>query len=75
MLFYVGVPNLRTAATEGILQLIVRDFSGRTIMQQTREIVEGKNNLSLDCSGLQKGTYLVEMATNDDMQIQKLVIQ
>jgi len=64
-----------TAATEGILQLIVRDFSGRTIMQQTREIVEGENNLSLDCSTLQKGTYLVEIATNDDMQVQKLVIQ
>ncbi len=63
------------AGTESTLNLTVRDLSGRTVMQQSREVSEGENQLSLDCSALSKGTYLVEMATNDDTQVQKLVIQ
>lgn len=63
------------AGTESTLKLTVRDLSGRTVMQQSREVGEGENQLSIDCSALTKGTYLVEMATNDDTQVQKLVIQ
>lgn len=63
------------ASTEGSLAIIVRDLSGRTVLQQTQDVAAGENTLSLNGSTLAKGTYLVEISTNDDTQVQKLVIQ
>jgi PKD repeat protein len=54
-----------TSAQKGMLQLMVTDMAGRNLIQQTRSIEAGSNQLLLNLSSLAAGSYQVT-ARNED---------
>jgi hypothetical protein len=55
--------NLTWAGAEGVLQLEIADFSGRTLIQKT--INSNANTATLDVSSLAAGTYIATLKGKD----------
>jgi hypothetical protein len=51
------------------------DISGRTILTQKNTYRAGNNNVSIHCSGLQKGVYLLQTIISNKATTQKIVIE
>lgn len=59
----------------GDYQLNVRDLSGKQMIQQTYQAVDGLNSVRLNAANLTPGLYLVELRSGNDIQTLKLVKQ
>ena len=43
------------------ITLVITDIAGRVVMQQSKQLIRGDNNLTLQVSKLQSGTYFVKV--------------
>lgn len=70
-----GVTQLDyTATTNTELSVMVYNTTGQVLVQETRQINAGGNNLAFDFSDLPKGNYFVKLQAGEDTKYQKLVI-
>jgi hypothetical protein len=56
------------------LQVQVMSIFGSVLVQQTVQVTNGKNTLSLDLPSLAPGTYLLQVDDGQRKGIQKLVV-
>jgi len=47
------------------INLIVTDVSGRIVMQQTRQLISGDNNVKLNIAKLSAGSYMIKAICAD----------
>ena len=65
--FYADKENMGT--------VIIKDFAGRQVMMQKHKLQKGNNSISLTgLSNYSNGVYTVQVIINNDVIIQKLVI-
>ncbi|TNE56405.1 MAG: T9SS type A sorting domain-containing protein [Bacteroidetes bacterium] len=67
----VEVPLLADAN----VQVTLFDASGRTALQQQRNLVRGDNRIDLELSNLQNGIYFVQVRNGEHTSMRKLVVQ
>lgn len=56
------------------VSITLTDLSGRKVWQETRQINNGMDNLTLDLAGVQTGIYLVSMESNNYKAVSRVVI-
>ena len=56
------------------LSFFVYDIAGRMVQHQSFTTVPGKNHLSLDCTSLQPGVYIVKLTTENQFLYRKLIM-
>ena len=54
--------------------IFVYDMSGKVVASRPAMIVNGLNTISLDLSGLPRGTYLIKVKTGHEEFIRKFLI-
>ena len=59
----------------GNINIYVADIAGHTIKNMTASVVSGNNNIPLEISGLNKGSYIVTLADESGMKSQKLILE
>lgn len=72
-----GITNVNyTSNTNEELVVSVFNITGQQVLQETRNVTEGLNNLNFNFGKLEKGTYFIRLQIGeDDIQYQKVVIQ
>lgn len=54
------------AAQAGVVMMSFTDMLGRVILQKKSDATEGKNNISIDLSGLRNGLYIITFTDNNN---------
>lgn len=71
-----GVVNLDfTASNEEEIMVSVFDMTGKLIVNQVHQVVEGNNQLNFNFSTLNKGIYIVKIGKEDNTIMRKLMIK
>lgn len=53
--------------------IFVYDLSGRRVIQQQKQVTKGINKINLDLSGLNSGSYIIQVVIGSDIYSQKLI--
>jgi hypothetical protein len=43
------------------VSLLVQDLSGKTLLEETAQLAAGENRITINCTNLAAGLYLVEL--------------
>jgi len=64
------------AATAGAGEIRVYDLNGRLVMRQNLGYVtEGEHNYTIDCNGMNKGMYLINVTISGHTATTKMVVR
>ena len=63
-----------SAQNNATVKIKIYDLSGKAILQENQMQEAGKNEYSLDLSGVTKGIYFVELLTTDSSTSRKVVL-
>ena len=66
--------SFQSSVEENIPVQIV-DMAGKIVLQETKAVTSGYNNILLDLHGLENGYYIVKVSTERGSAVQRLVIQ
>lgn len=71
------VTNYATIKLEAFVnsdaEIFVYDLAGRKILSITKNVIRGMNEFDLDLSGLNNGTYIVQVVIGSDIYSQKFI--
>lgn len=71
-----GITNVNyTSNTNEELVVSVFNITGQELLQETRNVTEGLNNLNFNFAKLDSGTYFVRLQTDENIQYQTIVIK
>lgn len=65
--------NLSTERAK-VIQVAVFDVSGKRIVDQTRSLLDGNNQLNFDFSALSKGIYIIKLSDDKSTTARRLIL-
>jgi len=58
---------------EGEVEIVVYDMLGRQVLYQKEYQEDGSQKVSLDVSGLQGGTHIIQIRTEEEQLVRKFI--
>ncbi|MEI6898991.1 MAG: T9SS type A sorting domain-containing protein, partial [Bacteroidota bacterium] len=64
-----------TAASDGKIEVKILNLTGTSVMETTFNAMDGSNNFSMDLTGQPAGIYILELTSDHDRILKKVMVR